>query len=186
MHTQIEAIEALAHTQQLPERQAAMKKVKKRVPDLAALVDFWWAGVRQDLDHAGVSPLWQTWAQEALLPQVYWGYQVTRTRCPRRKAKMQQALEVVSLHVPRMCSPNACPAGLEEWHAWATRQVQAFQRASSAVKAATALWRSCTTISGDCPSSAIRYGQSCITSIVGLQMGRRQRHGFQADVSISL
>jgi hypothetical protein len=87
-HTQIEAIEVLAHTQQLPERQAAMKKVKKQVPDLAALVDFWWAGVRQDLDHAGVSPLWRTWAQEALLPQVYWAYQVTRTRCTRRKAKM--------------------------------------------------------------------------------------------------
>ena len=67
MHTQIEAIEVLAHTQQLPERQAAMKKVKKQVPALAALVDFWWAGVRQDLDHAGVSPLWRTWAQEALL-----------------------------------------------------------------------------------------------------------------------
>jgi hypothetical protein len=36
------------------------------------------------LDQAGVSPLWRTWAQEALLPQVYWAYQVTRTRCTRR------------------------------------------------------------------------------------------------------
>ena len=60
----------------------------------------------------------------------------------------------------------------------ATRQVQAFQRASSAVEGRNGFWRSCTTISGDCPSSAIRYGQSCITSIVGPQMGRRQRHGF--------
>lgn len=135
VHTQIEAIEVLAHTQQLPERQAAMKKVKKQVPDLAALVDFWWAGVRQDLDHAGVSPLWRTWAQEALLPQVYWAYQVTRTRCTRRKAKMQQALEVVraacATHVLTQCLP---PQALGEWHAWATRQVQAFQRASSAVE----------------------------------------------------
>jgi hypothetical protein len=68
--TQIEAMEVLAHTQQLPERQAARKQVKKQVPDLAALVDFWWAGVRQDLDPAGVSPRWRTWAPEALLPQV--------------------------------------------------------------------------------------------------------------------
>jgi Family of unknown function (DUF6399)/IclR helix-turn-helix domain len=135
VRTQIEAIEALAHTQQLPPRQAAMKKVKKQVPDLAALVDFWWAGVRQDLDHAGVSPLWQTWAQEALLPQVYWGYQVTRTRCTRRKAKIQQALESVraacATHRLTQCLPLQA---LGEWHAWATRQVQAFQRASSAVE----------------------------------------------------
>jgi Family of unknown function (DUF6399)/IclR helix-turn-helix domain len=135
VHTQIEAIEALAHTQQLPERQAAMKKVKKQVPDLAVLVDFWWAGVQQDLDYAGVSPPWRTWAQEALLPQVYWAYQVTRTRCTRRKAKMQQAREIgraeFATQALTQCLP---PQALEAWHAWATRQVQAFQRASSAVE----------------------------------------------------
>ena len=133
--TQIEAIAALAHTQQWPPRQAAMKQVKKQVPDLAALVDFGWAGVRQDLDPAGVSPLWQTWAQEALLPQVYWGYQGTRTRCTRRKAKLHQALESVraACATPRLtqCLPLQA---LGEWHAWATRQGQALQRASSAVE----------------------------------------------------
>ena len=41
VRAQIEAIEALAHTQQVPERQAAMKKVKKPVPALAVFVDFW-------------------------------------------------------------------------------------------------------------------------------------------------
>lgn len=65
-----EAIEALAHMQQLPERQATMKQVKKQIPALAALVDFWWAGVRQDLEHAAVARLWGTWAQETLLPKV--------------------------------------------------------------------------------------------------------------------
>ena len=70
MRTQGEAIAALAHTQQWPERQAAMQQGKQQGPALAALVDCWWAGVRQDVDPAGVSPLWQTWAQEGLLPQV--------------------------------------------------------------------------------------------------------------------
>ena len=128
-------MEAFAHTQQLPNRQAAMHKVKKQLPALAALVDFWWAGVRQDLESAAISHPWRTWAQETLLPKVYWEHQVTRTRCPRRKAKMQQAMQVISgafaAHALTRCLP---PQALEDWDAWATRQVQAFQRASSAVE----------------------------------------------------
>src|SRR5262249_43040023 len=110
VHTQIEAIEALAHTSQLPDRQEAMQKVKTQVPALAALVDFWWAGVQQDLAQAAVSPLWRQWAQEALLPKVYWEHQVTRTRCARRKAKMQRALEGVratfATHALTQCLPS--------------------------------------------------------------------------------
>jgi hypothetical protein len=135
VHAQVEAIEALAHRQQLPDRQATMKKVKKQVPDLAALVDFWWAEVRQDLEHAAVSPLWRRWAQESLLPKVYWEHQVARTRCARRKTKLQQALAGVraafAQHAITRCLP---PQALESWHAWATQQVHAFQRASSAVE----------------------------------------------------
>jgi len=135
LHAQVEAMEAFAHTQQLPNRQAAMHKVKKQLPALAALVDFWWAGGRQDLESAAISHPWRTWAQETLLPKVYWEHQVTRTRCARRKAKMQQALQVISgtfaTHALTRCLP---PQALEEWVAWATRQVQAFQRASSAVE----------------------------------------------------
>ncbi len=44
----VEAIEALAQRQQLPARPAALTKVRKQVPALAALVDFWWQGVQQD------------------------------------------------------------------------------------------------------------------------------------------
>jgi Family of unknown function (DUF6399)/IclR helix-turn-helix domain len=135
LHRQVEAIEALAHTHQLPERQAAMTKVKKQLPALAALVDFWWHGVRQDLEHAASSPLWQQWAQEALLPRRYWEHQMTRTRCARRKARLQRALESVRVkfdtHAITRCLP---PQVLEDWQAWATHQVYAFHRASSAVE----------------------------------------------------
>ena len=48
LHTHVEAIEALAHAAQLPERPAAMTKVKKQLPAVATLVDVWWQGVRQD------------------------------------------------------------------------------------------------------------------------------------------
>src|SRR6185503_29131 len=45
----VAAIEALAQAHQLPVRHAAMTKVRKQLPDLAAVVDFWWAGVRRDV-----------------------------------------------------------------------------------------------------------------------------------------
>ena len=41
VHAPVEAMEALAHTPQVPERQAAMTQGTKQVPALAALVDCW-------------------------------------------------------------------------------------------------------------------------------------------------
>ena len=132
---QVEAMAALAHMQQWPDRQATMKKVKKQIPALAALVDLWWAGVRQAVEQAASARLWATWAQETLLPKVSWEHHGARTRCAQRKAKRQQALEMrsrtVATHALTRCLP---PPALGEWYAWATRQVQAWQRASSAVE----------------------------------------------------
>lgn len=131
----VAAIEELAQDHQLPVRHAAMTKVRKQLPALAAVVDFWWAGVRRDVAHAALSPLWQQWAEEVLLPRVYWEHHVAHTRCPRRKAKLRQALEAIQgafdQHALTQCLP---PHPLQAWHAWATHRVSAFQRASSAVE----------------------------------------------------
>src|SRR5215510_14503840 len=91
----VEAIEALARCHQLPARHDAMTKVRKHVPALAALVDFWWQGVHQDLEPFILSPRWRQWVHECLLPMAYWAHQVPRTRCRRRKAKIQAALEAI-------------------------------------------------------------------------------------------
>ncbi len=135
LHPHVEAIEAFAHAAQLPERPAAMTKGKKPWPAVAALVDFWWQGVRQDLEHAAVSPRWQRWAPEALRPRRYWEQQVTRTRCARRKAKMPRVLERVraefEAHVITRSLP---PQALEDGQTGATQHVSAFPRASSAVE----------------------------------------------------
>jgi hypothetical protein len=131
----VAAIEGLAQCHQLPLRHAAMTKVRKQLPALAALVDFWWEGVRRDLAHATISPMWQQWAEECLLPLVYWEHQVTHTRCARRKAKLRQALEAIQVafghHALTQCRP---PQALKAWQQWATHRVSAFQRASSAVE----------------------------------------------------
>lgn len=112
-----------------------MMKVKKQLPAVAALVDCWWQGGRRDLEHAAVSPLWQRWAQAVLLPQRYWARQVSRTRCVRRNARMQRVLESVrtALHA-HVLTRGLPPQALQDWQAWATHQVDAFQRASSAVE----------------------------------------------------
>lgn len=121
LHAQVEAIEALAHPAQGPERPEAMTQVKKQLPAVAALVDFWWQGVRWDLEHAAVSPLWQQWAQEGLVPWRYWTHQVPRTRCTRRKAKMQQVLERVRAALRTHMITRCLPAqALKAWQAWAT------------------------------------------------------------------
>src|SRR5256712_3152814 len=131
----VEAIEVLAQGHQLPVRHAAITKVRKQLPALAALVDFWWEGVRQDVAHAAISPMWGQWAEEVLLPLVYWEHQVVHTRCARRKAKIRQALEAMQVAFGHHALTQCLPAqALKEWQAWATHRVSTFQRASSAVE----------------------------------------------------
>jgi hypothetical protein len=131
----VEAIEAFAGCHQLPARHDALTKVRKQVPALAALVDFWWQGVHQDLEPFLLSSKWQAWVHEGLLPMVYWAYQAPRTRCRRRKAKIQAALEAVrTMFEQHPITQRLAPHVLAEWQAWATDRVKAFQRASSAVE----------------------------------------------------
>jgi Family of unknown function (DUF6399) len=120
---------------EFPARHHTMSKVRKQVPALAALVDFWWEGVEQDLAQATISSPWRQWARESLLPWVYWEHQMTHTRCARRKAKIRRAWEAVGAAFHTHALTRRLPArALEAWHTWATEQVQAFQRASSAVE----------------------------------------------------
>jgi len=135
LHAAVDALEALAGRPQLPSSHAALKKVRPQLPALAALVDFWWEGVRLELEQAAISPMWRRWAQESLLPLVYWEHQVARTRCLRRQAKMRQALETVQVAFGHHAiTQRLPPQALTEWRAWAIHRVSAFQRASSAVE----------------------------------------------------
>jgi hypothetical protein len=135
LHAEVEAIEALARRHQLPARPHAMQKVRKQVPALAALVDFWWQGVGQDVEPFVLSPRWRQWVQECLLPLVYWEHQAAHTRCPRRKAKMVQALEAVRAAFDRHAITRRLDRQvLADWQAWARLRAQTFARASSAVE----------------------------------------------------
>ncbi len=135
LYAAVEAIEALARRHQLPARPQAITKVRKQRPALATLVDFWWQGVWQDLEPFGLSPRWRQWVQESLLPLVYWEHHVAQTRCPRRKARVVQALAAVrTAFDTHAITQRLAPHVLADWHAWATERVNVFQRASSAVE----------------------------------------------------
>ena len=87
----VEAIAAFAQSHQLPVRHDIMKKGRPQVPARAALVDFWWEGVRQDVEQATIALPWRPWARESLLPWVYGEHQMAHTRCARRQATIRRA-----------------------------------------------------------------------------------------------
>ncbi len=135
LQAEVAAIEAFVHEQELPAHPEAMNKVYKQLPVLAALVDFWWQGVEEDLEPMGLSHSWRQWALACLLPLVYWEYQVAHTRCARRRARMQEALEALRIECDQHAmTQQLVPEVLKQRQGWATQQVKAFQRTSSAVE----------------------------------------------------
>ena len=102
---------------------------------MAALVDWWWQGVWHDVQQVALTPRWTRWVEAVLLPFMYGQEHMSRTRCPRRKAKLFQVLEAVqdAFHT-HPCPAQLAPEVLEAWQAWAAEQAQACQRASSAVE----------------------------------------------------
>ena len=122
-------------THGLPIKKKALDKVRTQLAGLSALVDLGCQGVWQDLQHVTLTPMWTRWVEEVLLPLMYWQEQLSRTRCPRRKAKLSQALEAVQAACDsHPISEQLAPDVLESWKAWAAAQAKAFQRASSAVE----------------------------------------------------
>jgi hypothetical protein len=135
LKAEIDAIDVCIDTQGLPIKKKALDKVRKQRAGLSALVNWWWQGVWDDGQHVTLPPLWTSWVAEGLLPLLSWQEQRSRTRCPRRKAKLLQALAAVQAACDRhpITAPLA-PDVLEGWQAWAAAQAKALQRASSAVE----------------------------------------------------
>jgi len=136
LHAETQAIEALIATSGLPVKKKALDKVRKQLAGVAALVDVWWQRVWQDVQHqVDLTPAWRQWIEEVLLPRMYWQEQLSRTRCPRRKAKLLEAWEAVQTAFERHpITGKLAPAVRTAWETWASEHAKAFQRASSAVE----------------------------------------------------
>jgi hypothetical protein len=125
----------LLETNGLPVKKGTLDKVGKQCAGVSALVDFWWQTVRQDLAHLTMPPRWTQWAEEVLLPLMYWQEQLCRTRCPGQKVQIALVLQAVEAAFERHpCTRQLTPELLAGWKKWAGEHAKAFQRASSAVE----------------------------------------------------
>jgi Family of unknown function (DUF6399) len=131
----LKAIETLLETNGLPMKQDTLDKVRKQLAGISALVDCWWQTVRQDLTQLAMTPRWSQWAEEVLLPLMYWQEQLRRTRHPVQKAQIALVLQAVEgAFEQHPCTRQLQPELLADWKAWAAEHAKAFQRASSAVE----------------------------------------------------
>ena len=135
LQAEIVALATLIETQGLPVKNSALDKVRKQLTGVSALVDFWWQTVWHDLEHMALTPRWQQWVDELLLPLMYWQEQRPRTRCPRQRGKIASTLKAMQDAFARHpCTQRLAPDVLAAWQAWAAEHARAFQRASSAVE----------------------------------------------------
>jgi hypothetical protein len=135
LRAELEAIEMLLETNGLPVKKGTLDKARKQLVGVSALVDCWWQTVRQDLAQMAMTPKWTQWAEDLLLPLMYWQQRLSRPRCPGQKAQIALVLQVVEdAFVRHACTGQLQPELLAGWKAWAGEHARAFQRASSAVE----------------------------------------------------
>jgi hypothetical protein len=95
LRAELKTIETLLATNGLPMKQDTLGKVQKQLAGVSALLDVWWQTVRQDLTQLAMTPRWTQWAEDVLLPLMYWHEQLRRTRCPGQKAQIALVLQTV-------------------------------------------------------------------------------------------
>src|SRR5262245_48982648 len=133
--TELEAMETLLEANGLPRKKDTLEKVRKQLAGISALVDLWWQTVHQDLAQMAMTPKWTQWADEFLLPLMYWQEQLRRTRCPGQKVQIALVLQAVEDAFARHpCTLKLTAEVLAGWKTWAGAHARAFQRASSAVE----------------------------------------------------
>lgn len=86
-------------------------------------------------------PWWTHGVEEVVGPLMYGRPHGGRTRCPRRNAKLLQALAAVAATVATHPMPQQrAPEVLTSWQAGAAEQAKAWQRASAAVEGRNGSW----------------------------------------------
>jgi hypothetical protein len=135
LHAELKAIETLLETNGLPKKKDTIDKVHKQLAGIAALVDLWWQTVRHDLTQLAMTPRWTQWAEDVLLPLMYWHEQRRRTRHRGQKTQIVLVLRAVEEAFERHpCTRQLAPEVLAGWKVWAAEHAKAFQRASAAVE----------------------------------------------------
>ena len=97
LRAELKAIETLFETNELPRKKTPWTKSASNLPASRPWSIF---GGRQssDLTQMAMTPRWTQWAEEVLLPLMYWQEQLRRTRCPGHKAQSALVLQAVEEH----------------------------------------------------------------------------------------
>jgi len=91
---EVTALQALMEANGLPVKEQVLAKVRQPLAALAAVIDLWWQGVRQDVhNQMALTPMWAHGVEAYWLPLMDGKQLVSRTRGRRRKANTVQALE---------------------------------------------------------------------------------------------
>jgi hypothetical protein len=133
---EVTALEPVVETQGLPIKKPAWDKVRKPRAGVAALVDVGWPEVWHDgQSQVSLTPRWRGGVAEWVLPLMDGPEPLARTRCPRRQAKLGEALQAVeeAVETPPLTHQLA-PEVLAGGKAWAAEHARGLQRASSAVE----------------------------------------------------
>ena len=126
-----------------------------------------------------MTPRWTQWAEELLLPLMYWQEQLRRTRCPGQKTHLALVLQAVEEAFEwHPCTRQLKPELLAAWKAWAAEHARRSIGPRRRLRDATAISRRCSTTIAACPRVAIRCGRRFITLIAGSRTGRHRRRGF--------
>ena len=182
LQAELQALETLLKTNGLPVKLGTLDKIGRQLAGVSALIDFWWQSVWDDLEQMAMPPRWTQGVEGLLLPLMYWHEQLSRRRYPSQKAQIAQAFQAVQEALSGILAPGSLRPRC--WLAGNRGQASMPEPSSGLprqLKVETAICRRCSIISAACPCVATRCGRRYTTSIVVLQMGQRQQHGFSGE-----
>lgn len=135
LHQMLDRLHALAHEYAILDSKNRLERVRKQIPDIAAVVDVWWLWGRASLPGSSRSSDLASWLLESLLPMRYWQVQARRRTSGALHQAYQQAYQQARHRFQsHPLTAVLHPKELARWQSWAHWMVMKFQRTSAAVE----------------------------------------------------
>jgi hypothetical protein len=131
----LETLDTLREEYGIADSKNRIKKVRRQVEEIAAVIDLWWIWVRESLREYAPDSELVCWLLNGLLPVVYWDMHVQRTSTAALKKAYEEAhAEAVERLQRHRLTATLSDDELSRWNSWAEWIVTKFQRTSSAVE----------------------------------------------------
>jgi len=131
----IQSHKKLAEEFEIKDNKNKFNKVEKQIPDIAELIDIWWAWSKESILQFDLDEEKADWLLYYLLPSIYWPTQLKRTSsealCDEYKNAVEQSQKNLENHP---LTSTILDDEMEKYRNWADWMVSKFQRTSSAVE----------------------------------------------------